>query len=558
MSKSKKKNSNYQINKASEAPAKSKWLEELKKTLRKKKKEIVGTAIGLVAATALLGTAGYETWHYEQPKFRDLTIELGTESVSISDFMTEYARPKQVKLLSDLAEVNLNEVGQYSLTMGHGYQQQTVTLTVQDTTAPTADFIVRRVERVDYKPDPMDFVENVFDLSETTVSFLIAPELPDDYADIMATVVVEDAWGNMIQEDCVISWLWMPETYTLELGDTLTPEMVLYNPEKDTAVLDQAQMDLVNTSGVGEYEVSTTIGFRTNTCVVTVQDTTGPELELQEVKRYLRGRADVEDFVARVFDHSGEVELRLLTELSFDKEGKFPVTIEAKDKYGNVTVAETTLIITTDTMPPKFSGLTAMSVEKNSNPDFRAGVKATDKIDGDCEFTYDTGKLDLSKAGTYYVTYRASDEAGNVVTAKRRVVVEHNAEDTAALVKSISDKLSNDPEEIRNYVRSNIGYSKTWGGDDPVWYGFTKRTGNCYVHALCLKSIYDLKGIESKLIWVTDKSHYWLLVKINGSWKHIDPTPGRLHSRYSLMNDEMRLETLSGRKWDTSKWPACD
>lgn len=557
MSKSSKKNRNYKVNKAPEAPAKNKWLEDLKKQLRKKKKQVIGGVIGTVAAAVLIGTAGYETWHYEQPKFQDLTIELGTETVRISDFMTEYARANKVGFVSDLSAVDLNKVGDYELTLSHGRQEQTVTLKVQDTTAPTADFIIKRVERVDYQPDPNDFVENVFDLSETTASFLIPPELPDDYADIMATVVVEDAWGNMIQEDCVISWMWMPENYTLELGDTLTPEMVLYNPEKDLAMLDQAQMDLINSSGVGTYEVQTAIGFRTNTCTVTVQDTKGPELELREVKRYLGRKADVDDFVASVFDHSGEVELRLLTELSFDTEGKFPVTIEAKDIHGNVTTGETLLVITTDTTPPKFSGLGTLSVEKNSNPDFLKGVKAVDKIDGNCEITYDVGKLDLSKAGTYYVTYRTSDTAGNVTTAKRKVVVEHDAADTAALVKSIANKLSDDPETIRNYVRGNIGYSKTWGGDDPVWYGFTNRTGNCYVHAMCLKAIYDLKGIESRMIWVTDKSHYWLQVKIGGGWKHIDPTPGRLHSKYSLMNDQQRLDTLSGRTWDTSKWPAC-
>ena len=60
------------------------------------------------------------------------------------------------------------------------------------------------------------------------------------------------------------------------------------------------------------------------------------------------------------------------------------------------------------------------------------------------------------------------------------------------------------------------------------------------------------------MIWVTNKSHYWLIVKINGQWKHIDPTPSRLHGKYSLMNDEQRLSTLSGRKWDTSQWPACN
>ena len=131
-------------------------------------------------------------------------------------------------------------------------------------------------------------------------------------------------------------------------------------------------------------------------------------------------------------------------------------------------------------------------------------------------------------------------------------------EDTAAMVREIADSLGNDPEEIRDYVRSSIRYNHDWGGEDPIWYGFTTRTGNCYVHAQCLKAIFDLKGIESQFIWVVDKSHYWLQVKIDGAWKHIDPTPGPSHSKYSLMSDAQRLSTLSGRKWDTSLWPACE
>ena len=91
-----------------------------------------------------------------------------------------------------------------------------------------------------------------------------------------------------------------------------------------------------------------------------------------------------------------------------------------------------------------------------------------------------------------------------------------------------------------------------------MWYGFTNKVGNCYVHALCLQRLLSAKGYSTKLIWVTNKTHYWLIVKIDGQWKHIDPTPGRLHSRYSLMNDKQRLSTLSGRKWDRSAWPACE
>ena len=82
--------------------------------------------------------------------------------------------------------------------------------------------------------------------------------------------------------------------------------------------------------------------------------------------------------------------------------------------------------------------------------------------------------------------------------------------------------------------------------------------GNCYVHAHCLKALFDAKGIESQIIWVTEKTHYWLVVKIGDVWRHIDATPTPGHMRYSLMNDEERHKTLSGRNWNRSLWPACE
>ena len=55
-----------------------------------------------------------------------------------------------------------------------------------------------------------------------------------------------------------------------------------------------------------------------------------------------------------------------------------------------------------------------------------------------------------------------------------------------------------------------------------------------------------------------DKTHYWNLVYLNGKWVHMDSTPGVRHERYSIMNDELRYETLSGRDWDRNQWPVCE
>jgi transglutaminase-like putative cysteine protease len=197
-----------------------------------------------------------------------------------------------------------------------------------------------------------------------------------------------------------------------------------------------------------------------------------------------------------------------------------------------------------------------------------------DARDGQVEFTVDTSKVRLNTAGTYYAVYTATDSTGNTTTYRRTVIVNHDSADVDALVKSIAKNLPADAEKLRDYVRNNIRYSHNWGGADPskgtpeasyvyVWYGFKNKSGNCYVHALCLEALLKEKGFETQLIWATDKSHYWNIVKIDGKWYHIDATPGNRHTKYSLMNDFERYETLyipeekRQRDWDRTKWPRC-
>jgi hypothetical protein len=233
------------------------------------------------------------------------------------------------------------------------------------------------------------------------------------------------------------------------------------------------------------------------------------------------------------------------------------IKIEARDVNGNVTVAETTLTVHEDSTPPVFSGVDPIQAARNEVIDYAAGVSAWDKKDGEVEFTYDASRVDITQSGAYFVIYTASDSKGNTTTYRRKIVVDHTAEDTAALVKDVASRMGQKVKTVRNYLYGMIRYSADWGGDDPVWHGFTVRKGNCYVHALCFQAILEEKGYETMLIWCEDKSHYWVLVKVDGEWKHSDSTPAPQHHLYPLMSDDQRYETLDGRDWDRSAWPAC-
>lgn len=522
----------------------------------KTKKGIICIVLAAVLVVCGIGAAlGF--WYYSVPKFQNVTVELGTQSVSLSQFMTKFAISSQVGFPNGTPNIDVGKVGTQELTLSHLGKVETVTLTVADTTAPQATFTEKRTEFINYVPKVEDFVTDIQDLSETKVYFAKEPKLSEDYSDITVKVVVEDASGNQTIGESVVSFVWLRDKFSLELGDTLKKEDILFDVEQDGELISQEEIDKINQSGLGEYTLESLSEEKAASCVVTVQDTKGPELKLRDVTIYEDQRTALRNFIKSAEDISGGVKTRLVTELKFGTAGKQTVTVEAEDKFGNKSTAEATLKIIKNNIAPTISGLKAMSVKRNSNPDFMKGVTAKDDRDGACKVTVNTDKVNLNKAGTYYAVYTAKDKAGNVRTAKRKIVVEHNSDDTKELVKKLAAKLGNDPVELSMYVRNTIKYNHNWGGDDPVWYGLKNKKGNCYVHALVLRALFREKGIACKLIWVKDKSHYWLLVRVGGQWKHIDPTPGTKHPAY-LMNDEQRYKNLQGRDWDRSKWPECN
>lgn len=533
------------------------------------RKKIAPVIAAVLLVVLGLGVVGFGLWLNAQPKFQDVTVELGTQQVTIDQFLTKFAQPARVTAAQDLATLDLSAVGTQTLTFSHNGKAETVTLTVADRTPPDVTF--RDVTAcLGQNPSPEDFIESCSDLSGVTVTFQEEPALTVDYSDTYVVVLVTDDSGNTVSGRCVLSWNWMRTEVALELGDTLTKGDILLDPEKDGILLDQGALDAINGSPIGQYSITTISGGRELTCFVTVRDTMGPVLEVQNVKIMKGNRVTVEDFILSSSDVSGAVTVAFVQEPLWDQIGPQKVTIEATDIYGNKTVVEAELLIQGDGEPPVFSGMGELVVKKGTTPNYTYGVRAKDSKDGYVKFAYDASGVDINKPGTYYVIYTATDSSGNTVTFKRKVTVKNDASDTAALVASIANRLSNDPEKIRDYVRSSIMYTSHWGGEDPVYFGFTKKHGNCYVHALCLQVLLDYKGYETQLIWVTApdvavKSHYWVLIKLDGRWWHIDATPGPVHSKYSLMNDAQRYETLVRdidgeevqRDWDRSKWPAC-
>lgn len=525
----------------------------------------IAIGIGLCATACISGgILGSLSWNDRQAVFHDVVVELGTESVSLRDFMTERAIANRCGFVSDPGSIDLAKTGTTELVLRSGSVRHNVVLTVQDTIAPAA--VIDPEITVDVANGFLkakDLVQDVQDAGRVSISYAQKNlDFPEDYADLPVTLVLTDDSGNETRQDTLLHFTgWVKPTLELEYGDALTADLLLTDPDRDLEKIEVCDHRFEQiASAIGQYSVPVVLGNSMERCTVVVQDTTAPKLKIQDVRINKNGTAKLEDFLISAEDLSGEAEVWLVDPIPEDlsEEGIHPIRIGAKDIYGNEIIKTANLYVSVNRVPPVIQGAdTTIEMEKHTSPDFLEGVTATDDIDGQIKVTVDTDALNVDAAGTYYIVYSATDSSGNKATVKRKVVVAPDREDTAALVQSIADSLSDDPEAIRNYVRDYINYSHDWGGDDPIWSGFTTRNGNCYVHAYCLKAILDLKGYETQLIWVTDKSHYWLVIKLDEGWRHIDATPGRTHQRFSLMTDELRLATLGGRDWDHSAWPAC-
>ena len=516
----------------------------------------VCTAAAVITAAALCAAmgCGAALWQLQRPHFQDLTIPLGTDSLAASQFLRPGGDPGKASFTGDAARLDLNHPGDHEVVLRYGNRLESVILHIEDRLPPQVEFVERLSKPADYEPDARDFVRTVRDDSDTTISFAREPVLPKDGGDLPVTVVVRDEAGNETAGDCVLSRFRLPESFILELGEQLTLSDLLALPDRD--LISQEQLDRINVAGVGTYTITSADGRES--CQVTVRDTRGPELQLQPVRIKPRGRVAVRNFVRSASDPSGKVTLELLTPPDTSAEGYQTIAVEAKDLYGNTTRKETTLQITEDLVPPSISHLSVLKLPLNGKPDYLAGVTAFDRQDGPLEVTVDASQVQTSVPGDYEAIYRATDAAGNIAIKRRRVEVAGDPNDPGPLVKKLAAPLSDDPEEIRDYVRDYIAYSHDWGQGNPVVYGLTKRRGNCYVHALCLQAFLDEKGIENQLIWTQNKTHYWVIVKIGSSWRHIDATPRPSHQRFSLMTDEQRRSTLGGREWDTAAWPPCE
>lgn len=149
--------------------------------------------------------------------------------------------------------------------------------------------------------------------------------------------------------------------------------------------------------------------------------------------------------------------------LDTDKPGTYNLTYSVSDSQGREVMASRT--ITVINTAPTLGNSSSNQIDIGSNFDPMAGIKSSDKQDGNLtDKVKVAGSVDTSKAGTYELTYTVTDANGTTSTLHRKVTVAiRDAEFSGVSDTTIEAGTSFDVNEgvsvADNYDETNTAFS---------------------------------------------------------------------------------------------------
>ncbi len=492
-------------------------------------------------------------------KFKDITIELGTENIKINDFLVSPLYLKNSKCLTNLNSIDINEVSSYNLEFSYGGKRELVKLEIVDTTAPTVEF-TNLEKGLDYKFDANDFVTLVKDKSAYTITSEV--DLNNIHiGDNSVLIAVTDEYGNKTTKQCNLNIGVFKSTIHHELGEPLTAQEILITDGYGNDSITPEILKQINQNQEGSYEITLMFEEEKYVTKINVKDTKGPDIIVNNINFYLGGTPKKnEDFIKSISDASGVKDVIYDGSLDYKKIGIYELKIKAIDTLGNESEVIATLNVRDDNIGPVISGLSTIYAAKNQEIDFYKGVTSKDAKDGVREFTVDASGVNTAASGTYYAIYKSSDTSNNITTKKRKVVVSYNMEDLNNMARSYYDKylVGKSVLEITKFIHDKNGYSHTYGSDlDALYQILTRKTGSCRGHAFLMEKVLTYAGYQNKVIKTIDGSHYWNLVYENGIWRHYDSVGGHIRGP-ATDAEKLASKGMHGRKWDFSAYPAAN
>jgi len=525
----------------------------------------------IIVLVVLIGAViGMGVYFYNNTVYRHCVAEAGTE-VLPADFAIN--PDIELAFAEDSPEFDILVPGDYPVILKAWFIKFNSTLTIEDTIPPTAevgDLVIEAGDSIAAK----DFLSNISDVTMTSASFVEPPDVYH-YGTQDVKIRLKDLGENEVIYEVKLTISPLVDSITIEAGEECPDEKEFLISEDATTVYIISDLAMIDTSKIGEYNITFGENHRLFYSKLIIVDTTTPTLVLHNVNGYLTSAITKESFITEASDVS-EFTVEYEKSPDMTKEGEQEISMVATDIAGNETRKTAKLTLQKDTEPPVISGVKDINIFIGESISYRNGIKVTDNCDTGASLDIDTGGANNKAEGQYTITYKAVDKAGNTTVETAILTVRQVSYDQATidamadavLARIITDGMDNRSKlnAIYNWVRGNMAYANH--SDKSNWLkgayeGFKYHRGDCFVYFATTKALLNRAGIANMDIQKMPgyrTMHYWNLVDIGEGWHHFDTTPRRGGGVFNYLTDAQMMsysETHGNSHiYDRSLYPA--
>ncbi len=460
-----------------------------------------------------------------------LEFEAGTNPPALEDFLVD--KSLKATLLTDVSSLPLTSPGQYDVSIEVNGVSYTSVLSVADTISP-----VITAKLVQIKPGsqtkPEDFIASAEDATTLSYSFAAEPDYTKTgFQD--AVIVATDLGGNSAEAKASLL-ISNVAPITVEIRNTpLAAAEFAEAAGKASASL--ASEMIPNT--LGDFDVEVILDGQRNPTRVTVVDTTPPKAEPAEVQWYLAHPLAPEKLVNNAFDYT-QIAYSFKQEPDWNSQSAQSVTIVLTDAAGNQSEYTSTLTLKPDTEAPALYGVKDHYVYIGQAVAYFADVFAEDNCDSEVNVQVDNSNVNISAAGTYEVTYTASDSSGNTTrqscsfTFVDQTVSDEKlheaAQQTLSEITTPDMSIGEKAYAVFKYVNTHINYNGISNKEDynyEAYRGITEGRGDCFTFYATARCLLNEIGAQTMCVerWGSKTKtthHYWVLANLGTGWYHFD------------------------------------
>ena len=517
-----------------------------------------------------------------------VSVEAGSrKSIDANDFIMDKSHTAE---FHSSTSYSLNHVGKYQIKLVvDGEKTYKTQLVVTDSVSPTATAVTPSV-RVGGSIKAENCVTNIKDATNVTCAFLSKPDI-SAVGTVDVVVRLTDEGGNTVEIPSTINVVEnaavVNSVAIIECGESI-PDVSVYVGIDGSG--EYVTDSTVNTSVPGYKKLTIRIGSDDFEVTLICKDTIAPTATVTPQVLWNDGNfPDPATFCSDIVDKTA---VTVTYDVTPKKTGTYPVDVKIRltDAAGNYTVYDSYVTAGSDTVAPVITlkQKTLSMKYGETSIAWQGAVSATDDSGYDPVITIDTSAVNFNLPGSYTITFRATDPAGNIATATATLNIQSDTvtqEMLDAVLKDFCSSLFTDGmtilqkmETLWSYLRSNRSDRVHYASADPEIYDpvretylalTTRKNGDCYCFASIAYEVFRYLGYDSIIVEkdpkyaATTGRHYWTMINLgtatNPSWYHFDGTPITYpynQSRNFALTDEQMAAFTKWRNADTRMEPA--